>query len=137
MSAPARSSWMQHGVAALAALALLWLVFNLWVAGQPLVAVGVLAFGSVALVVYGTATSVAWKYLFPGVAGMLLFVAFPLVYTVQIGFTNYSSAHLLTEERARQYLLDQSVVDEARARPYTLHAEGQAVRLRLAPGGRW
>jgi maltose/maltodextrin transport system permease protein len=134
MSTPARSRWLQHGVAALAALALLWLVFNLWMAGQALVAVGALAFGSVALVVYGTATSVAWKYLFPGVAGMLLFVVFPLVYTVQIGFTNYSSAHLLTEERSRQYLLDQSLVDEAKARPYTLHAEGSAHRLRLAPG---
>jgi maltose/maltodextrin transport system permease protein len=134
MSKPVRSSWLQRGVAALAALALLWLVFNLWMAGQPLVAVGVLAFGSVALVVYGTATSVAWKYLFPGVAGMLLFVAFPLVYTVQIGFTNYSSAHLLSEERARQYLLDQAVVDEAKARPYTLHAEGSGHRVRLAPG---
>lgn len=121
-------------VVGLASLALLWLVFNLWVAGQPLVAVGVLAFGSAALVVYGTATSVAWKYLFPGVAGMLLFVAFPLVYTVQIGFTNYSSAHLLSEQSSRQYLLEQSVVDEARARPYTLHAEGSALRLRLAPG---
>lgn len=134
MSKPARSSWLQHGVAALAALALLWLVFNLWMAGQALVAVGALAFGSVALVVYGTATSMAWKYLFPGVAGMLLFVVFPLVYTVQIGFTNYSSAHLLTEPRARQYLLDQNLVDEARARPYTLHAEGSAHRVRLAPG---
>jgi maltose/maltodextrin transport system permease protein len=135
MSAAAPPSpWLQHGIAALAGLALLWLVFNLWAAGQPLVAVGVLAFGSAALVVYGTATSVAWKYLFPGVAGMLLFVAFPLVYTVQIGFTNYSSAHLLSEQGSRQYLLDQSVVDEARARPYTLHAEGSAVRLRLAPG---
>jgi maltose/maltodextrin transport system permease protein len=133
-TAAAPRPWLQHGIAALAGLALLWLVFNLWAAGQPLVAVGVLAFGSAALVVYGTATSVAWKYLFPGVAGMLLFVAFPLVYTVQIGFTNYSSAHLLSEERSRAYLLDQSVVDEARARPYSLHAEGGAFRLRLAPG---
>jgi maltose/maltodextrin transport system permease protein len=134
MSAAPRSSWLQHGIAALVGLALLWLVFNLWMAGQALVAVGALAFGSVALVVYGTASSVAWKYLFPGVAGMLLFVAFPLLYTVQIGFTNYSSAHLLSEERSRQYLLDQSLVDEARARPYTLHAEGTTFRLRLAPG---
>jgi maltose/maltodextrin transport system permease protein len=128
------SPWLQHGIAALAGLALLWLVFKLWAAGQPLVAVGVLTFGSAALVVYGTATSVAWKYLFPGVAGMLLFVAFPLVYTVQIGFTNYSSAHLLSEEGSRRYLLEQSVVEEARARPYSLHAEGDAFRLRLAPG---
>ena len=135
MSAAAPPSpWLQHGIAALAGLALLWLVFNLWAAGQPLVAVGVLAFGSAALVVYGTATSVAWKYLFPGVAGMLIFVAFPLVYTMQIGFTNYSSSHLLTQDRARAYLLEQTEVDEATLRPYALHREGQALRLVLQPG---
>jgi maltose/maltodextrin transport system permease protein len=116
-----------------AALALLWLVFSLWAAGQPLVAVGLLALGGSAIVVYGTAQSVAWKYLFPGVVGMLVFVAFPLVYTVQIGFTNYSSSNLLDEDRARAYLLDQTVADEAHARPFTLHAEGSAFRLRLQP----
>ena len=93
--------WLQWAVAALAALALLWLVFSLWVAGQPLLAVGVLALGGSAIVVYGTGRSVAWKYLFPGIVGMLVFVAFPLLYTVQIGFTNYSSSNLLEEERAR------------------------------------
>jgi maltose/maltodextrin transport system permease protein len=120
-------------IAGAAALALLWLVFGLWAAGQPLVAVGLLALGGSAIVVYATATSVAWKYLFPGVAGMLVFVAFPLLYTVQIGFTNYSSSNLLEESRARQYLLDQAVADEAHARPFTLHAEGAAWRLRLEP----
>ncbi len=109
-------------------------MFGLWAGGEPLLAVGVMTFGTAALVVYGTATSVAWKYLFPGVAGMLLFVAFPLVYTVQIGFTNYSSSNLLDEARARQYLLEQSVVDEALARPFTLHADGRAFRIQLGPG---
>jgi maltose/maltodextrin transport system permease protein len=98
-----------------------------------MVAMGALVFGAAAIVVYATAPSVAWKYLFPGVAGMLLFVAFPLLYTVQIGFTNYSSSNLLTQERAAAYLLDQTVVDEATARPYTVHREGSGYRLRLAP----
>ena len=123
-------------IAGLAALLLLWLVFSLWVAAQPLVAVAVLALGGAALWVYGTAQSVAWKYLFPGMVGMLVFVAFPLLYTVQIGFTNYSSSNLLEEERARAYLLEQSVVDEGQARAFTLHAEGGAHRLKLlAPEG--
>ena len=120
-------------ITGLAALGLLWLVFSLWVAAQPLVAVAVLALGSSALWVYGTAQSVAWKYLFPGIVGMLVFVAFPLLYTVQIGFTNYSSSNLLELERARAYLLEQSVVDEGQARAYTLHAEGEAYRLKLMP----
>ncbi len=125
--------WLQAAIGALAGLALLWFVFGLYTAGQPMVAVGALIFGASAIAVYATARSVAWKYLFPGVAGMLLFVAFPLLYTVQIGFTNYSSNNLLTEQRARAYLLDQSVVDEATARPYMVHREGSAYRLRLAP----
>lgn len=120
-------------IAAIATLALLWLVFGLWTAGQAMAAVGVLALGGSAICVYGTASSVAWKYLFPGIAGMLVFVAFPLLYTVQIGFTNYSSSNLLEETRARAYLLDQSVADEAHARAFTLHAEGGQHRLLLQP----
>jgi maltose/maltodextrin transport system permease protein len=129
----AASPWLGRAVAGAGTLGLLWLVFSLWVAGQPLVAVGALVFGGTALMVYGTATSVAWKYLFPGVAGMLLFVAFPLLYTVQIGFTNYSSSNLLDEDRARQYLLDQRTVDEAQVRGFSLHREGDALRVQLQP----
>ena len=135
----ARTSLVGPLVAGIAGLALLWLVFTLYVAGQPLTALGLMAFGGAALYVYGTARTLAWKYLFPGVAGMLLFVAFPLLYTVQIAFTNYSSSNLLDFERARAYLLDQSTVDEAHARAYSLHAEAGGHRVRLAPperGGR-
>jgi len=75
----------------------------------------------------------AWRYLFPGIAGMLLFVAFPLLYTIQLGFTNYSSNNLLSQARAEAYLLDQALVDEAHAWSYTLHADGERFRLVLAP----
>jgi maltose/maltodextrin transport system permease protein len=130
---PHAGMWLGRGITAAVALALLWLVFSLWAAGQALVAVGALALGGTALVVYGTATSVAWKYLFPGVAGMLLFVAFPLLYTVQIGFTNYSSSNLLDQDRARQYLLDQRSADETLAYAYSVHRDGEAFRLQLQP----
>jgi maltose/maltodextrin transport system permease protein len=122
---------MSRAILAIAALAVLWMVFALFAAGQPLIAIGVMIFGGTALAIYGTATSLAWRYLFPGVAGMLLFVAFPLLYTVQIGFTNYSSANLLEFERARDYLLSQSVADEANAYDMTVHAEGASHRLQL------
>jgi maltose/maltodextrin transport system permease protein len=131
MSAPARSP-IAWALTAAATLGLLWLVFSLFSAGQPLVGLGALVFGGSALVVYGNARSIAWRYLFPGVAGMLLFVAFPLLYTVQIGFTNYSSAHLLDQDRARDYLLAQTTVDEDHAWDSTLHAQGGGHRLVLA-----
>jgi maltose/maltodextrin transport system permease protein len=131
MTGPKRG--LQWAIVAAACGALLWLVFALMSAGQALAAVGVAAIGASALYVYGVARTVAWKYLYPGVAGMLLFVAFPLLYTVQIAFTNYSSSNLLDAHRARAYLLDQTVADEAHSRPFTLHADGPGWRLMLGP----
>ncbi|MCP5286846.1 MAG: maltose ABC transporter permease MalF [Burkholderiaceae bacterium] len=123
-------------VAGSAVLALLWLVYATHMAGQAVAAVALLVLGGSALWVYAGARSLAWKYLYPGVVGMLVFVAFPLLYTVQIGFTNYSSNHLLTEARARAYLLDQHGFDEARLHAFTLHA-GDRVLLTAPDGARW
>jgi maltose/maltodextrin transport system permease protein len=39
---------------------------------------------------------------------MGLFVLFPLICTIAIAFTNYSSTHQLTQERAQQVLMDRS-----------------------------
>ena len=60
---------------------------------------------------------------------MAIFVAFPLFYTVQIGLTNYSSSNLLSLERAKSYLLEQTSPDENRTLGYTLHAEGNEFRI--------
>ena len=129
------SSHLSKLIAAVASLALLWLAFSVYASGEPLWAVALLAFGGTSLYVYLSATTLAWRYLFPGVAAMLIFVAFPLVYTVQIGFTNYSSSNLLTEQRARAYLLEQADVNEARAFATTVHAVGGEYRLVLAGQG--
>jgi maltose/maltodextrin transport system permease protein len=61
-----------------------------------------------------------------GIATLLLFSAFPVVYTIYLGFTNYSFLNLLTYERAREVLLSRSVVDPATERPFNLaNADGQ------------
>ncbi len=125
------AGWVLPGLAVLLAL---WLGYSMILAGQAVAAVGVVALGLLAIHLYASSTTLAWKYLFPGVAGMLVFVAFPLLYTVQIGFTNYSSAHLLTEQRVRDYLLEQTEVDEASLQTFTLHREGGALVLALSGG---
>ena len=61
MSAQTRTSRLQWAITGTFALALLWLVFSLFTAGQAMTAVGVLALGGSALYVYGTAQTVAWK----------------------------------------------------------------------------
>jgi maltose/maltodextrin transport system permease protein len=128
--------WKRATGAALAAVvgaAGLWLAFAIYAAGQPMLALGALALLGAGLYVYTSGAVLAWRYLFPGVVGMLLFVAFPLIYTMQIGFTNYSSTHLLSQARVKAYLLEQTVPDEEHSLEFTLHPEGDALRLVLAP----
>jgi maltose/maltodextrin transport system permease protein len=121
------------GVAALVALAGLWLVYAIYAAGQPVLALGAFVLIGAGLYVYVSRAALAWRYLFPGVMGMLLFVAFPLVYTMWIGFTNYSSTHLLSQARVKAYLLEQTVPDEDHSLEFTLHPDGDGLRLALAP----
>ncbi len=122
-------------IAVLVALGLLWLAFAIYTSGQAVWAALVLSLGALSLYVYVSAKTLAWRYLFPGVMAMLVFVAFPLVYTIQIGFTNYSANNLLSEARARDYLLDQADVNESRAYAFGVHADGNDVRLVLSPQG--
>ena len=84
---------------------LAWLTFNAF-ALYTVVALyvqGQMAFALLGLVVTGIASYLfinrrmyAQRYIFPSVAGMLVFVIFPLLYTVGIGFTNYSGSNLLS-----------------------------------------
>ncbi|PZP29421.1 MAG: maltose ABC transporter permease MalF [Roseateles depolymerans] len=118
---------------AVAALMLgtLYLVFMVYSAGQTSWAVGVLTLSCAAFYVYLARGPFAWRYLFPGLAGMGVFIAFPLLYTAQIGFTNYSSTHLLSEARVRAYLLEQQDAVESQVLHYSLHADGAEFRLAL------
>ncbi|PTT79815.1 maltose ABC transporter permease MalF, partial [Pelomonas sp. HMWF004] len=115
--------------------AALYLVFVVYSTGQAAWAVGLLMLFTAGFYAYLSRGGLAWRYLFPGVAGMLVFIAFPLLYTAQIGFTNYSSTHLLSESRVREYLLSQHDAVEDQVLAYTLHADGAEFRLVLQPEG--
>jgi len=119
-------------IAAGAGLVGLWLAYAIYAAGQPVLAIGALALFAAGSYVYVSRAALAWRYLFPGVIGMLLFVAFPLVYTMWIGFTNYSSTHLLSQARVKAYLLEQTVPDEDHSLEFSLHPQGDQLRLVLA-----
>jgi maltose/maltodextrin transport system permease protein len=113
----------------------LYLVFTVYTTGQAAWAAGLLVLFTVGFYVYLSRGGFAWRYLFPGIAGMLIFIAFPLVYTAQIGFTNYSSTHLLSESRVREYLLEQHDAVEDQVLAYSLHASGAEYRVVLKAEG--
>ena len=107
-------------VPALFALAGLWAVMAVHAAGQALLATVLLAVTALAVWAYGAPRANALRYLFPALAAALLFVAFPMLYTIGMGFTNQSSRNLMSLEEARQQLLQERVVDANSQRSFEL-----------------
>ncbi|GHA32221.1 maltose ABC transporter permease MalF [Photobacterium aphoticum] len=59
---------------------------------------------ALALYIFGSKKTYAHRYIYPGIAGMVVFVIFPLIYTVGLAFTNYSASNQLSIERTQSVL---------------------------------
>ena len=131
---PARRSPARLALGALGVLAFaggLAVVVLLYLAQRPGVALGMLALVALTAWAYLSPRLYAWRYVAPGALAALLFIVFPLVYTLAISFTNYSSGNLLSFERATEVLLGRS---DTSGEPYALSvfAEGGRHRIELA-----
>ncbi|HLO68304.1 MAG TPA: maltose ABC transporter permease MalF [Holophaga sp.] len=112
-------------------LAALYLVTVVYVAGEPLLGATILVIAGLATWLYTSRRTYAYRYLYPAIGAALIFVVFPMVYTMTIGFTNYGSRNLLDFPRATQYLLDQTYAGDASPCQFSLHSDGSAFRARL------
>lgn len=83
-----------------------YLIILMYAQGEYLFAIVTLILVSLGLYVFANRGTYAWRYVYPGIAGMGLFVLFPLICTIAIAFTNYSSTNQLTFERAQSVLMD-------------------------------
>ena len=122
---------MKNGMLGKAVFAgLAWLV-GLYIAVLA-ITTGQLVLASVWVVLLCAATWIyldprlyAWRYLFPGLLGMAIFVVTPMLYTIVIGFTNYSSPnHLHSVDRSREILAQEMVFDDDAERiPFVLRGD--------------
>ncbi|CAI1043508.1 maltose ABC transporter permease MalF [Serratia ficaria] len=101
--------WQSEGlkwlVIGLLSLITCYLIVLMYAQGEYLFAIMTLILVSAGLYVFANRRAYAWRYVYPGVAGMGLFVLFPLICTIAIAFTNYSSTNQLTFERAQSVLM--------------------------------
>jgi ABC-type sugar transport system permease subunit len=49
-----------------------------------------------------------YRYMFPGILCFLIFMVFPICFTVYIGFTNLGTGHILGYEKVRELLLSET-----------------------------
>jgi len=129
---------MRLAITGLACVGLLAIAQRLYLLGQPLYGVLLLFLATGIAVVFGQRRFLAARFVFPAVAAVLLFIAFPVGYTIWLGFTNYGSFNLLTKERATAVILSTRIVDEASSRPFSLvqeeGASGTPMYRLLFPG---
>lgn len=124
-------TWGPRLLLALAVLGALYLVTLVYALGETLLAGTLLVLVALSLWIYSSPRTYAFRYLFPGIAAALIFVVFPMLYTIAVGFTNYSSKNLLPPAQAERYFLDETYRAPGSTFAFTLHAEGQTFRLRL------
>ena len=128
---PAFKRLLQPALMILLGLVGLYVVTLVYATGETLLACVMLVTLACFIWIYTSAKTYAYRYLFPGIGAALIFVVFPMLYTVRIGFTNYSSKNLLTFPRATAYLLDETYRAEGATYNSTIHADGSRWRLRL------
>jgi len=129
-----RQTWLRIAIVGMASLVLSYAVWSLYVAGQPLFGALVLAVLVGFAVIFGADRFYTARFIFPGVTAVLVFIAFPIIYTIYLGFTNYSSFNLLTYERAVEVLLSNQIVDESTERPFSLIADDGVYRIFVPDG---
>src|SRR5471032_237103 len=107
-----------------------YLIVLMYAQGEYLFAVLALILSSLGLYIYGNRRAYSWRYVYPGLAGMSLFVLFPLVCTIAIAFTNYSSTNQLTFERAQSVLMGREF-QGGKALNFALFPAGEKWQLAL------
>ena len=133
-----KSPWWQSDKLKWSAVALLgllvgYLVVLMYAQGEYLFAIVTLILSSVGLYIFANRRAYAWRYVYPGLAGMGLFVLFPLICTIAIAFTNYSSTNQLTFERAQQVLMDRQY-QAGKTFNFGLYPDNEKWRLALTDG---
>ncbi|STY64753.1 Maltose transport system permease protein malF [Mannheimia haemolytica] len=99
--------WLKYLLAGLVLLLDFYLVVLMYSQGEYLFAILTLIILTSVSIFFTNKNTYAWRYVYPGITGMAIFILFPLVATIAIAFTNYSGSNQLSFERAVSVLTEQ------------------------------
>jgi maltose/maltodextrin transport system permease protein len=123
--------WIGLALVALTTIGLAYIVYVLYALGEPVLGSLIALAGAGFALIYGFRRFYATRFIYPGIVAIVLFVVFPVAYTIYLGFTNYSSFNLLTLERAQRVHLSSVIVAPDTERPFALVREDGAYRVFL------
>ncbi|WP_439287886.1 maltose ABC transporter permease MalF [Lonepinella sp. BR2904] len=99
--------WLKMLLVGIVLLIDFYLVGLMYLQGEYLFAMLTLVILTSGIYIFSSKKVYAWRYVYPGMMGMAIFILFPLVATIAIAFTNYSGTNQLAFERALTVLQDQ------------------------------
>ena len=124
MSALIGKLQIRHILVVLLAIPAFYLAFLLYHSGNLWIGLGLLVVTSLGVFIYLNPSAMTFRYLFPGFIGFGIFVIFPLVYTVYIGFTKYNSQNLLRFDRSAALIHNETFLSpNAASYKYKLYAQ--------------
>lgn len=121
--------WLVWGVVALIDLILLYGVTLMYVRGEIAFALIILLIACVGTWVFISHKGYNYRYVFPALLGVSVFIVFPLIYTVYVAFTNYSSSHLLSLERVKTQHLGKTYRAEGESYHFKIYQQGANYRI--------
>lgn len=101
------AKYLKWGLIALVLLIHFYLVSVMYLQGEILFAILTLVVISSGIYIFANRKTYAWRYIYPGIMGMAIFILFPLICTIVIAFTNYSGTNQLSFERVISVLSQQ------------------------------
>ena len=119
----------------LVTLIFLYAAFYLYQQAQPVFGAVLLALATGFAIIFGANRYYSARFIFPGVAAVLIFFAFPVGYTIYLGFTNYLSFNLLTYDRTIEVLTARGAADPATEQPFAVAPDGANFRIWLPDAG--
>lgn len=102
------ATWIKWAVLTLISLVAGYAIILMYVQNETAFALLTLVLVSSGVVVFARKDTYSHRYIYPGIAAMVLFIIFPLIYTIGIAFTNYSGTNQLSLERVQNQFLSQT-----------------------------
>jgi maltose/maltodextrin transport system permease protein len=125
---------IRYALVVLVALGLMYVVWGLYLAGEPMFAAVAMAILVGIVIVFGANRFYTARFVLPAIAAVFVFIAVPVIYTSYVGFTNYGARNLLTYDRVTELFLSQKAVDKSTERPFALVAADGGYQLFLPEG---
>ncbi|MGB0359900.1 MAG: maltose ABC transporter permease MalF, partial [Endozoicomonas sp.] len=126
------NKWLVIAVVAAIDLVLLYGVTLMYAQGEIAFAILILLLAASASWVFISRKGYNYRFVYPSLLGVTIFIVFPLIYTVNIAFTNYSSSHLLSLERVKAIHLTKTWRTGGESFDFKLYQHGADFRLMLS-----